>query len=221
MHDEHDTSAHGHGDASSHDHGDTCASNSAHEERRRMHILRNAPPQTIWKYKGRFVIHFDRGRAFEVGGCNYASGCISVAKIARKMEEYDRIFALNILEHPELPPPPSKYPTNSCLGFQTWYDVARGKRKNGRVYDAGGYAKTIKQYDRSLRMRLVDGEGTSHPLIITADMLETVRNLAHTEAAARNAEIEEMRRRQAKMEEELRRKTMEYEESMRVANERA
>ncbi|CAK8537174.1 unnamed protein product [Lathyrus sativus] len=56
-------------------------------------------------------------------------------------------------------------------------------------------------------------------------MLENVRNLAQTEAtreaAARQAEMEEMRRRRAEMEEELRRKTTEYEEAMRIPNERA
>lgn len=74
-------------------------------------------------------------------------------------------------------------------------------------------------------MRLSNEEGTSHPLILTADMLETMRNLAQTEAACeaatRNEEIEEMRRRQVEMEEELRRKPMEYEEAIQVANERA
>lgn len=70
-------------------------------------------------------------------------------------------------------------------------------------------------------MRLDDGEGISHPPISTTDMLKIARNLAHTEAATKNAEIEEMRRRQAEMEEELRRKALEYEEVMRVVNERA
>lgn len=59
-------------------------------------------------------------------------------------------------------------------------------------------------------MRLADGEGMSHPPILNADMLETMRNLVQTEAArkaaSRNAEMEEMRKRQAKTEEELRRK---------------
>ncbi|CAL5208731.1 unnamed protein product [Lathyrus oleraceus] len=56
-------------------------------------------------------------------------------------------------------------------------------------------------------------------------MLETVRSLAHTEAAreatTRNAKIEVMRRKQTKMEDELRKKSMEHEEAMHVTNERA
>ncbi|CAK8540880.1 unnamed protein product [Lathyrus sativus] len=143
----------------------------------------------------------------------------------KTQEEYDRRLALSLSEHPELPPPPQGYPVDPCLGFQTWYDAARRKRKNGRVYGAGGYAKTIKRRDRTFRMRLDDGEGSSRPPILTADMLETVRNLTQTEAAreaaARQAEMEEMRRRQAQMEEELKRKTAEYEEAMQTANERA
>ncbi|CAK8563849.1 unnamed protein product [Lathyrus sativus] len=106
---------------------------------------------------------------------------------------------------------------------KTWYDATRGKRKNGRVYGAGGYAKTIKRRDRTFMMRLDNGEGSSRPPILTADMLETVRNLTQTEtareAATRQAEVEEMRRRQAEMEEELRRKIAEYEEAMQIANE--
>lgn len=57
------------------------------------------------------------------------------------------------------------------MGFRTWYDVAQKKRKNGRVYGTKGYAKTIKRRDRSFRMRLVDGEGTSHRPILITDML--------------------------------------------------
>lgn len=120
-----------------------------------------------------------------------------------------------------LPPLPPGYHVDPSLGFRTWYDVTRWKRENGRLHGVGGYAKTIKRCDRSFKMRLAEEEGTSHPPILTADMLETMRNLTHTEAAlessTRNAEIEEMRRRQAEMEEELRRKIMEYEEVMWVA----
>ena len=93
-------------------------------------------------------------------------------------------------EHPELEPPPG-YPIDPVVGFRTWYDVSGGKKKNGRVYGAGGYAKTIKRRDRSFKMRLADGEWTSTPPILTTEMLETMRNLANTEAAiqveARNA----------------------------------
>lgn len=75
-------------------------------------------------------------------------------------------------------------------------------------------------------MRLADGEGSSCPPILTVEMLETVRNLTYTKVACkttttRNAETEEIRRKQTEMEEEMRRKIMEYEEAMQVANERA
>ncbi|CAK8543050.1 unnamed protein product [Lathyrus sativus] len=136
-------------------------------------------------------------------------------------EEYDRKLELSLSKHPKLPPPPQGIPVDPCLGFQTWYDAARRKRKNGRVYGVGGYVKTIKRRDRTFMMRLDDGERSSRPPILTADMLETIRNLAQTEAATRQAEMEEMRRIQAEMEEELRRKIAEYEEAMRIANERA
>ena len=69
-------------------------------------------------------------------------------------------------------------------------------------------------------MQIADGEGSSTQPSLTLDMMETVRSLAHSEAAreveARNAEIEELKKRQREMEEEMRRKTREYEESMRI-----
>ena len=69
-------------------------------------------------------------------------------------------------------------------------------------------------------MQITDGEGSSTQPSLTPDMMETVRSLAHSEAAreveARNAEIEELKKRQREMEEEMRRKTREYEESMRT-----
>ncbi|CAK8536903.1 unnamed protein product [Lathyrus sativus] len=93
-------------------------------------------------------------------------------------EEYDRKVALSFSDHPELPPPPQRYPIDPCLSFRTWYNTARGKRKKGRVYGAGGYAKTIKPRDRTFKMRLDDGEESSRPPILTANMLEIARNLA-------------------------------------------
>ncbi|CAL5192394.1 unnamed protein product [Lathyrus oleraceus] len=102
-----------------------------------------------------------KNRASEVGGCNYAADNINVAEITRRMrdeldrdsllneihlethikkngefKEYDRRLALNISEHLELPPSASGYLISPCLDFRTWYDVAREKRKNGRVYGA-------------------------------------------------------------------------------------
>ena len=150
-------------------------------------------------------------------------------------EEFDRQLAIKLSDHSELVEPQSGYPVDPSLAFSTWYDTAGGKKKNGRVYGAGGYAKTIKRRDRCFRMRLADGEGTSAQPILTAEMLETVRNLANTEAAqqvaARNAEIEEMKKKQLEMEremqrreielrKEMRRQTQEYQEAMQIANER-
>lgn len=77
------------------------------------------------------------------------------------------------------------------------------------MYGVGGYANTIKRRDRSFRMKLADGEGTSHSLILTADMLEIMRKWRR------------LRIRQAEMQEELKRETMEYEKTMWVSNEHA
>ncbi|XP_058762913.1 uncharacterized protein LOC131636304 [Vicia villosa] len=164
------------------------------------------------------------------------------AKITQ--ENFDKELALKLSEHPEIPEPPPGYPVDPSIGFQTWYKVSGGKKKNGRVYCAGGYSKNIKRRSRDFKMRYADGEGSSTPPILTAEMLETVRNLANTEAAqqvsARNLEIEEMKRKQLEMQEEmqrrerelreemrrefqeeLRRQAQEYQEAMRIANERS
>ncbi|CAI8584072.1 unnamed protein product [Vicia faba] len=149
-------------------------------------------------------------------------------------DKFDRHLSLKLSEHPELPGPPPRYSVDPSVDFQTWYDVSGGKKKNGRVYSAGGYAKTIKRHDRNFTMRLADGEGTSTQPILTAKMLETVRNLANIEealqVAARNAETEEIKKKQLKMQqemqrretelrEEMRRQSQEYQEAMRIANE--
>ncbi|CAI8586182.1 unnamed protein product [Vicia faba] len=161
---------------------------------------------------------------------------LSEPSMRHSINQYDRRLALWLSEHPGLSGPSSGYPTDPSVGFRTWYDVSGIKKKNGRVYGAGGYAKTIKQRDRSFRMRLADGEGTSTPPILTAEIFETMRNLENTEAThkvtARNAEIEEMKRKQIEMQEEMRRRetelqkemrrqTLEYQEAMRITNERA
>ncbi|XP_058725813.1 uncharacterized protein LOC131597118 [Vicia villosa] len=106
------------------------------------------------------------------------------AKITQ--ENFDKELALKLSEHPEIPEPPPGYPVDPSIGFQTWYKVSGGKKKNGRVYCAGGYSKNIKRRSRDFKMRYADGEGSSTPPILTAKMLDTVRNLANTEAAQQN-----------------------------------
>ncbi|KAI5407565.1 hypothetical protein KIW84_053715 [Lathyrus oleraceus] len=66
--------------------------------------------------------------------------------------------------------------------------------------------------DRTLFNRVASGEGTSRPTQLTPEMMETVRQLALTEArretaereAALKAELEEMKKRQHDMEEQMR-----------------
>ncbi|XP_058775592.1 uncharacterized protein LOC131649860 [Vicia villosa] len=139
------------------------------------------------------------------------------AKITR--EEFDRELAIKLLEHPEIHEPPPGYAVDSSIGFRTLYDVSGEKKKNERVYGTRGYAKNIKRCNREFKMRFVDGEGTSTPPILTAEILETVRNLANTEAAQqvaeRNKEIEEMKRKQLEMQEEMQRKETEFQKEMR------
>ncbi|XP_058767295.1 uncharacterized protein LOC131640962 [Vicia villosa] len=156
------------------------------------------------------------------------------AKITQ--ENFDRELSIKLSEHPEIPEPPPGYPVDLTIDFQTWYKVSGGKKKNGRMYCTGGYSKSIKRRSRDFKMRYADGEGSSPPPILTTEMLEIVRNLANTEAAqqvaARNLEIEEMKRKQLEMQEEMqrrgrelreemRRQAQEYQEAMWIANEQA
>ncbi|XP_058742614.1 uncharacterized protein LOC131615136 [Vicia villosa] len=139
------------------------------------------------------------------------------AKITQ--ENFDKELAIKLSEHPEIPQPPPGYPVDPNISFQTWYKVSGGKKKNGRVYCTGGYSKNIKRRSRDFKMRYADGEGSSTPPILTAEMLETVRNLANTEAAqqvaARNLEIEEMKKKQLEIQEEMQRRERELREEMR------
>ncbi|CAL5196113.1 unnamed protein product [Lathyrus oleraceus] len=144
-------------------------------------------------------------KASEVGGCNYTSGNISVAKVARRMsDKLGRTPLLTVIHleicikrNGEFVDDRSRN-TKDILLILMWtfrlvmmLYVGRGKMG---VYDAGGYTKTIKQCDRSFRMRLADGDGSLRPPILTTNMLETMRNLVHTEVACktttRNAEME-------------------------------
>lgn len=47
----------------------------------------------------------------------------------------------------------------------------------------GSLARNYWPRDMCLRMRIADGEGSSCPPIVTVKMVETVRNLVHTEEA--------------------------------------
>ncbi|KAI5410637.1 hypothetical protein KIW84_055960 [Lathyrus oleraceus] len=69
----------------------------------------------------------------EVGGCNYAAYNISIAE-GERMMEYDKQLSFTLPKHPELPELPPGYHVDPSPSLHTWYDVARGKRKNERVY---------------------------------------------------------------------------------------
>ncbi|CAI8612169.1 unnamed protein product [Vicia faba] len=176
-----DTSASGYssapGDTSSAP-GETSAqedTSATEEQTRRENILRRKEPQKLGYYHGRLIIWPDSGSIFPHQEISIITGIIKekytkfwpsygvVLEDDRKdwfnafKEEFNKQLSLQLSQHPKLEPPPG-YPVDPALGFRIWYDVSGGKKKNGRVYSAEGYAKIIKRRDRSFRMRLADGE---------------------------------------------------------------
>ncbi|KAI5411051.1 hypothetical protein KIW84_056268 [Lathyrus oleraceus] len=164
-HDEQDdTSAHGHGDRSAHDHGDISDPDSANEERRRMHLLRNAP-QTIRKHHGKFVIEPEGGLFHDELVRTSLLNKIHLKTNIKRNEEFADDRSRNTQEAYDKKNLPLLY--QSIL------------KENGRVYGTGGYTKTIRRRDKSFRVRLAGGEGSSCRSILIADMLETEKISAY------------------------------------------
>lgn len=103
-------------------------------------------------------------------------------------------------------------PPDPRVGMYIWSLATRGKGRNGCFFGVGPLAGNYRTGDRTLFNRVSDGEGTSRPTQLTPEMMETVRQLALTEArretaereAALKTELEAMKKRQLDMEEQMR-----------------
>lgn len=58
-----------------------------------------------------------------------------------------------------------------------WMDRVDG----GKIYDNGFLFSNYRNRNIPLFTRIADGEGSSHPLVLSAEMVETVRQLALSE----------------------------------------
>ena len=101
------------------------------------------------------------------------------------------------------------------MDLYIWTLSSGGKGENGCFFGLGSLASEYRKGDRTLFQRLEDGEVGSRPPELTPEMLETVRQLALSEArgeaeareAALKAEMEEMRNRQNAEIEEMKRQS--------------
>jgi hypothetical protein len=116
-----------------------------------------------------------------------------------------------LVENPQYTPVGSN-PLDPRVDMYIWSLVTGGKGRNGCFFGVGPLAGNYRTGDRTLFDRVASGEGTSRPTQLTPEMMETVRQLALTEArretaereAALKAELEEMKKRQHDMEEQMR-----------------
>lgn len=123
-----------------------------------------------------------------------------------------------LIENPQYTPIGSN-PLDPRVDMYIWSLVTGGKGRNGCFFGVGPLAGNYRTGDRTLFDRVASGEGTSRPTQLTPEMMETVRQLALTEArretaereaalnereAAVKAELEEMKKRQLDMEEQMR-----------------
>ncbi|KAI5419303.1 hypothetical protein KIW84_043466 [Lathyrus oleraceus] len=92
--------------------------------------------------------------------------------------------------------------SDKYIVWNIWSLVTGGKGRNGCFFGVGPLADNYRTRDRTLFDRVASGEGTSRPTQLTHEMMETVRQLALTEArretaereAALKAELEEMKK---------------------------
>ncbi|XP_050890150.1 uncharacterized protein LOC127095512 [Lathyrus oleraceus] len=139
------------------------------------------------------------------------SGDLVDDRSRRTIEEYQRLLTQFLVENPQYTPVGSN-PLDPRVDMYIWSLVTGGKGRNGCFFGVGPLAGNYRTGDRTLFDRVASGEGTSRPTQLTPEMMETVRQLALTEArretaereAALKAELEEMKKRQHDMEEQMR-----------------
>ena len=93
-------------------------------------------------------------------------------------------------------------PLDPRVDFYIWDLSTGGKGPNGCLFGAGSLAGGIRKGDRTLFQRVRDGEGTSNPPQLSPEIMETIRQLALSEArreseqreASLKAQLEEQQR---------------------------
>ncbi|XP_058784668.1 uncharacterized protein LOC131659502 [Vicia villosa] len=152
------------------------------------------------------------------------------------LEDYQARLVQFLVTNPQFTPSEGQ-PLHPDVDFYIWNEVIGGKGPNGCFFGGGSMAGCLRSGDRNLFERVRDGEGTSRPAQLSLQMMETIRQLAISEARreseqremALKAQLEEQQRqieamtkRQAEMEgqqsliERMAKRQAEMEEQMRI-----
>ncbi|XP_058726403.1 uncharacterized protein LOC131597744 [Vicia villosa] len=154
----------------------------------------------------------------------------------RQALDYQARLVQFLVINPQFTPSEGQ-PLHPDVDFYIWNEVIGGKGPNGCFFGGGSMAGCLRSGDRNLFERVRDGEGTSRPSQLSPQMIETIRQLAVSEARreseqremALKAQLEEQQRqieamtkRQAEMEgqqsliERMAKRQAEMEEQMRL-----
>ncbi|XP_058766979.1 uncharacterized protein LOC131640615 [Vicia villosa] len=120
------------------------------------------------------------------------SGDLVDERTRKALEDYQTKLVYFLVANPKYTPREGE-PLHTDVDFYIWSEVVDGKGPNGCFFGAGNLAGSLRSGDRNLFQRVRDGEGSSRPTQLTPQVMETIRQLALTEArrelAQREAEL--------------------------------
>ncbi|XP_058784570.1 uncharacterized protein LOC131659387 [Vicia villosa] len=120
------------------------------------------------------------------------SGDFVDERTRKALEDYQTKLVEFMVANPKYTPREGE-PLLPDVDFYIWNEVIGGKGPNGCFFGAGNLAGNLRSGDRNLFQRVRDGEGSSRPKQLAPQVMETIRQLALTEArrelAQREAEL--------------------------------
>ncbi|XP_058746668.1 uncharacterized protein LOC131619607 [Vicia villosa] len=120
------------------------------------------------------------------------SGDLVDERTRKALEDYQTKLVNFLVANPKYTPREG-VPLHPDVDFYIWSEVIDGKGPNGCFFGAGNLAGSLRSGDRNLFQRVRDGEGSSRPTQLAPQVMETIRQLALTEArrelAQREAEL--------------------------------
>ncbi|XP_058753251.1 uncharacterized protein LOC131626449 [Vicia villosa] len=109
------------------------------------------------------------------------SGDFVDERTRKALEDYQTMLVQFLVNNPQYSPREGE-PLHPDVDFYIWNKVIGGKGPNGCFFGGGNLAGSLGSGDRNLFQRVRDGEGSSRPTQLTPQIMETIRQLALTEA---------------------------------------
>ncbi|XP_058775570.1 uncharacterized protein LOC131649833 [Vicia villosa] len=105
------------------------------------------------------------------------------------LEDYQELLVQFLVANPKYTPREGE-PLHPDVDFYIWNEVIGGKGSNGCFLGGGSMAGCLRSGDRNLFERVRDGEGSSRPAQLSLQMMETIRQLAVSEARRESEQCE-------------------------------